>query len=208
MKCFKILYLLFLPLFCVLLTSCALNFCEMPDEKYYTTYNIWYGRRTNVLDALNYKHGNILPVGTEVKVYRCGTRNKKRAGLTNDLLPLYHLDFQPINAVVKKDFRIFLNRATYPGVTIKQFTDRLLSTEKFNNSEKKYSELEINAIKQGIIVPGMSKDAVLVSFGYPSPVDTPDLGSNIWVYWEGFSKKFIVEFDSKGLTISKINFNK
>jgi len=192
----------------VFLSGCASSLCEKPGEILYTTHNIWYGRRTNALDALNYKSGSVLPAGTEVQLIKCGTRHKARVGRTSDAIPLYHIDFRPLNADVQKDFRIFLNRTSYPNITIQQYKDRLLSTKKFEDLVEGFTEVEIQAIKEGIIVPGMSKEAVLVSFGHPSKANTPDLNSNIWVFWEGITKKFIVEFDNTGLTISDLNFNK
>ena len=62
------------------------------------------------------------------------------------------------------------------------------------------SATEIDAIKQGKIVVGMSKKGVLVSYGRPAEHRTPDLKSNKWRYWMNKRKQKEICFHN-GLTI-------
>jgi len=39
------------------------------------------------------------------------------------------------------------------------------------------------AIRYGRIFTGMTREQVLMSLGYPSPADTPDLNADSWLYW-------------------------
>jgi hypothetical protein len=48
---------------------------------------------------------------------------------------------------------------------------------------QRFSEKEKRNIKLGEIEVGMSKDAVLMAYGYPPAHRTPSLESDQWVYW-------------------------
>ncbi|MGV3742917.1 MAG: hypothetical protein ACO1NO_11475 [Burkholderiaceae bacterium] len=39
------------------------------------------------------------------------------------------------------------------------------------------------AISYGRVFTGMTREQVLMSLGYPSPADTPDLNAESWLYW-------------------------
>jgi hypothetical protein len=64
---------------------------------------------------------------------------------------------------------------------------------------KGLTELELETIKQGQVVKGMSKNSVLISLGYPPKHMTPNLDSHLWKYWRNRFKSFNVEFDDSGL---------
>ncbi len=42
----------------------------------------------------------------------------------------------------------------------------------------------MNAIKGGYLRGGMTKDEVILAWGYPPEHKTPSLDSNRWLYWE------------------------
>ena len=44
-------------------------------------------------------------------------------------------------------------------------------------------EKEQKAIKSGIIEVGMSREAVLMAYGYPPTIRTPSLDTDRWTYW-------------------------
>lgn len=189
-------------LVCIFLSSCAGSLCEKPGEILYTSHNIWYGRRTNILDAINFKSGNILPAGTKVEFLKCGIRHKQRIGQLNDPSELPYVDFKPFG--FEKIFRVYLNKNNQRNLSIIELKERMLTPETFDELVEGLQEFEIEAIKQGKIVPGMSKKAVIISYGYPPRDDTPSLNANIWIYWQGLTKKFIVEFDENELTRSEV----
>ena len=47
---------------------------------------------------------------------------------------------------------------------------------------KGFSKKERNAVKRGFLVGGMSKEAVLMAYGYPPEHRTPSLDSNDWTF--------------------------
>jgi hypothetical protein len=67
------------------------------------------------------------------------------------------------------------------------------------------TEADRENIKKGIITLGMSKKAVLMSYGYPPTHKTPLLTSDIWYYWYARLHKVNVFFkDDKVFKIERI----
>ena len=60
------------------------------------------------------------------------------------------------------------------------------------------SELELAAIESGEVRQGMSREAVLVSLGYPPESGTPSTKLDSWRYWRHRFNTFIVHFDDEG----------
>ncbi len=65
------------------------------------------------------------------------------------------------------------------------------------------SEKEIDAVKAGKLVVGMSKAAVIMARGYPPEHRTPSTEVNNWLYWENRFRKKAVNFDSEGRTTKR-----
>ena len=59
----------------------------------------------------------------------------------------------------------------------------MIGEEKFEELTTNLNSEEIEAIKEGVLVEGMSKRAVLMSYGYPAEHRTPSLRSKEWIYW-------------------------
>ena len=55
-----------------------------------------------------------------------------------------------------------------------------------------------DAIKRAKITPGMTREQVLMSLGYPISSENPDLASNLWRYWISSFAEFQVQFDGAG----------
>ena len=51
------------------------------------------------------------------------------------------------------------------------------------------------AIEHAQVVPGMTRDEVLMSIGYPPAHRTPSLESPAWTYWQNAVDTFVVSFD-------------
>ncbi|MCP4367022.1 MAG: hypothetical protein GY797_02740 [Deltaproteobacteria bacterium] len=60
---------------------------------------------------------------------------------------------------------------------------------------------EVKAIRQGVLVEGMSKRAVLISYGMPPEHRTPILTSNVWIYWINNIRQKKICFDENDKTI-------
>ena len=74
-------------------------------------------------------------------------------------------------------------------------------------TEKTFSELtagmneyEIEAIQQGKVKINMSKDAILVSYGYPPEHRTPELEKKMWLFWINRFQTKAIHFDENDIT--------
>lgn len=55
-----------------------------------------------------------------------------------------------------------------------------------------------DAVRRARITPGMTREQVLVSLGYPISSENPDLESTLWRYWLSSFAEFQVQFDAGG----------
>jgi len=136
-------------------------------KTYYTQVNIWFEKPKKIYGT-NYHVGAIIPVGTKVKITEI--RSSK-------------LYFTDLKTNIK--YRI-INKTKHNNITMTDLlnkwfskTDIMAAGGKFS----KFSEKEQKAIRIGIVENGMSKDAVLMAYGYPPTIRTTSLESDRWTYW-------------------------
>lgn len=53
------------------------------------------------------------------------------------------------------------------------------------------------AIAQGKVMVGMSKEQALTAVGYPLPTKTPNLDSNVWRYWQNTVTQYDVHWENE-----------
>ena len=147
------------------------------------------------MKCINYKTGGFIPAGTEV--YRTKIIYDKQFSDS--------IYFKVADS--KKEYKMRFNTMWHRGKTIENYKDYLFTKKTFEQQVEGMSEKEIEAIKHGKIVVGMSKRAVLVSYGRPPEHRTPDLKSNRWRYWMNRIKQKTICFD-KGLTVRCIDLKK
>lgn len=63
--------------------------------------------------------------------------------------------------------------------------------------------LDLEGVKAGKAMVGMTKDGVLTALGYPASHRTPTLASREWTYWKNRFTTLVVVFDDKGI-VTKI----
>lgn len=90
----------------------------------------------------------------------------------------------------------------HPGKTIFDYYGYMLTGNDFDQLTEAMSEEEKTAIKGGYIIPGMSKKAVLASYGYPPEHETESLDSSEWLYWDNKLVRHKICFDGDGLTVA------
>jgi len=167
---------------------------EIPAVKLYTAYNIWVISGYHMA-CINFKYGNnILPAGTEVRRVEIGSDEPTRRETSR----------QAINFVTAEDnkkYTIYFYGKWHPGKTIEDYKALMFTTKNFDELTQGMTEKEIEAIKKGIIVDGMSKKAVLVCYGPPPEHRTSSLHNNTWIYWSNRIKNFRVCFDHNERTI-------
>ena len=154
----------------------------------YTAYNIWRLRSWH-MRCINYKYGNdFIPAGTKVS----------DVGITQVASGAKRISF--VTTHDKRKYGIYFTGRWHPGHTIEDCKNYMFTTKTFEELTAGMGDREINAIRNGIIVDGMSKEAVLVAYGRPPEHRTPDLERNIWYYWLNRFKSFGVCFDKEERT--------
>ena len=161
------------------LVSCkrALKPEELPadialGDTYYTQFVIRYEKGVHL--TTNFRRGASIPVNTPVKLLN----------ITNKTIEV-EVDNSSQKLLVK-------NVEKHTGDDVYRAFDKLFARQKVNLS--KFNKLEKQHIESGTVATGMRKDAVIVAIGYPPITETPNLDSNLWVYWSGRFNRFNVHF--------------
>ncbi len=141
---------------------------ESPIGKtFYTQVNIWFENPKKIYGT-NYHVGVIIPVGTKVKI--TDIRSSK-------------LFFTDIKRGV--DYRI-INKIKHNNISMTELLNKWFSKNNILSKGGKFStfsEKEQKAIRAGRIEEGMSREAVLMAYGYPPTIKTPSLDIDRWTYW-------------------------
>lgn len=178
----SVLRLSLLTLFSFLLVS---NPALMAEESgpYYTKLNIWYEKPQKILST-NYHKGTIIPAGSEVEIVKRGRKKIQFKTAKDDMEFTLHL--------VKK----------YTDLEPSEFFDRYFSLKNVLSSKEyqAFSSQEKTNVQNGIIEEGMSKQAVLMSYGYPPSHQTPSTESSNWTYWVSRFDTLVAFFKDGKLT--------
>ncbi|HUQ29006.1 MAG TPA: hypothetical protein VM051_10450 [Usitatibacter sp.] len=67
----------------------------------------------------------------------------------------------------------------------------------------KYPEKVREAIRQGKVITGMTREQVIISAGYPPTHRTPRLDASVWNMWASRTGRYEVHFNGKG-TVEKL----
>lgn len=131
----------------------------------YTRVNIWYNElRRDEISSANYHSGKILPVGTAVQVLAMKSGSIRiQSNKTGEHFVLQHDERDVGGSVLEYYYRML--HEVQPKI------------------EGRFSKEECRAIWLGVVEPGMSKEAVLVAWGYPPAHQTMSLKNDAWVYW-------------------------
>jgi hypothetical protein len=102
----------------------------------------------------------------------------------------------------RRNYKIFFARNWHPGKTIEDYRDMMITTKTFDQLTAGMSKQDIQGIKRGVVSNGMTKNAVLVTYGYPPEHRTRSIYENTWIYWASRHKTFKVCFDENELVKS------
>lgn len=143
----------------------------------YTAHNIWHHKGD--LFCINFKSGSqFVPAGTAVKDVDVDSNEISfRVAHTNQLI------------ILKFVYR------WHPGYTANSYLKKIITEKDIAELTNGLNPDEIDSIKKGIVTVGMSKRAVLISYGTPPEHYTPDLASNGWYYWMDRREKKKICFD-------------
>lgn len=159
---------------------------DVKGKIFYTTANMWYEKPDNFC-SINFHKGMLIPAGTKVEILKYRGHR--------------------INFSYKENGETYsyIHSTKHSKIKLDELFDRYFSKESVMAEGGKFSKFtkrEQEDIEQGIIVPGMSKDAVLMAYGYPPTHKTPNLTSDAWTYWNSRAGRIIVYF--KDGVISKV----
>lgn len=147
-------------------------------QMYYTKANMCYERQNQIL-SINWHLGAILPAGTQVKVVGYG-KDKIRFEVSS----------------MSASFTL-INAKRYSTINLEMLFKQYFSKDDIyaqGGLISNFTQEEQENIKKGIISEGMSKEAVLVSYGYPPSHRTPNTKLDYWEYWKNKFKRDIVYF--------------
>lgn len=177
--------------FCSRMLSLALLFLFVlsgvaRSQGLYTSFNIWYEKPEKIF-AINYKRGKILPAGTEVKDIRLNRGRRPQITFTT--------------VQTNQKFRMYFTPKFHGKLKAEIFKERMFVSKTFAELTADLQPFEIEAIRAGKIVEGMSRKAVLICYGFPPEHKTPELNRPVWLYWLNRFKSVKVAFDENGRTL-------
>lgn len=78
------------------------------------------------------------------------------------------------------------------------FAKRYIVADNPKTKLTSYPEKIRNAITNAKLVPGMTREQVLMAVGYPVSSENPNIDGSLWRYWLDSFSEFQVQFDAKG----------
>ena len=157
---------------------------EKLPKKVYTQVGMWY------LD----KHATICK-DKDVMQDEC---NEIYAERTIPSVNYSRFNFIPVNAMVtiidentdgiivfeyEGKIAAISNRKGYTGLSENGLRKRMFAETPVDLSS--FTDIERTSIMKGSVELNMSKEAIILSRGYPPVHRTPSLDGNVWRYWEG-----------------------
>ena len=165
----------------------------MTSQTRYLCCNMHY-EKDEISDA-NYLKGTLIPFGTHVQILEVGRNKVKFQPDGHPALTLVHKYGKDRESFDQYLDRIFLQ------------ADPRASLPKAPKSAKPAQAKEIarvrKQIEDGVVEPGMTKQQVIMSLGYPPGHRTPSLDGSQWTYWANTWSTFEVYFD--GDRVSRVN---
>jgi len=192
----------------LVLLSCA----TVPRERLinkdlYLQANLWFERPMRI-ESTNYHRGSIIPAGTKARVLRVINARTSSPFYNEESnmvvpfggeIPSPGILFEILPSGQR--FQIIFISKHHTGLLPSDIAEHYFGKEDPLASARYagFTPVEKEAIRQGTLEPGMSKDAVLMAYGYPPEHRTPSLGLPTWIYWTNrfVSKRLIFSKDGR-----------
>ncbi len=192
----KTLVLIFMTTLCL-----AEEVREQGSEQLFLAHNIWKTPLARHMRCINYKIGKIMPFGTEVinaKVFRTiESSGNAREPILSEGDPKIRFTLKETNESVEISF---VNK-WHPGKTIYDYYDQMFTNKSFSELSYGMDEKKLEKISRGEILVGMTKQEVILAYGYPPEHKTRSLDNNSWRYWIDTLKTKEICFDGENKTI-------
>lgn len=147
----------------------------------YTCCNFHYDR--DWISDANWRSLPMIPAGARIKVLDYGSN---RASV--------EIDGKPMR--IGQDYG-------RREETLQLFIQKLVVRNDPKAKIAKFPEKARQAIRDGRVVPGMTREQVIMSVGYPPTHRTPSLESSVWNHWGSRTGRYEVHFNGKG-TVEKL----
>ena len=165
---------------------------QKQGEKIYTNYNIWYTDPADI-SCLNIQEGSFIPVGTEIEpMYTSSNIFEDR---------IYFKDTTGREYSIRFD-------VGHRMVPMRDYIAYTFTTKNREELLKDVPKVIRPRVLRGEVVPGMNQAQVLLAYGPPPAIRTPNLRNESWIYWIGKEKTVRLVFrGDKVRNIININQN-
>lgn len=142
---------------------------QREDQTICTRYNLWYLNPSEI-SSLNIQQGTFLPLGSEIEPI--GTRYNPVTGRSKLTFRdrsgrEYTIDFDPGSRLC----------------SLRDFIAMTFTTDPPEELTKDIPSATCERIRAGQVVSGMTRREVMLAYGPPPAVRTPNLRNETWIYW-------------------------
>ncbi|MDD4816810.1 MAG: hypothetical protein PHI85_02430 [Victivallaceae bacterium] len=144
------------------------------DGKLYLRTNLWF-ENPAAISCVNYQTGRILPIGTAVVPVRATERTvvfRDERGVE------YTVEFDPETMMIP----------------MQEYLKRIFTLLPPDVLLKDVKPESLERIQHASVAPGMTREEVIFSFGYPVPGRTPELSGSSYLYYQSPDRTFRVVF--------------
>lgn len=146
----------------------------------YTAYNLWY-KTPDRLSPENIQQGRLLPFGTEVRILSM-TDSEIKFEANGELFTLHY------------------NQGT-TMIPMEEFARQLFTTAVAVETAAGASPARFEKMRRGVLEKGMTRKQVIITYGPPSRIRTPNPLSDTWIYWaDRVKSKRVIFKNDKVLT--------
>ena len=160
---------------------------SLPSGPLYTACNLWY-EHPQRMSCINYQVGALIPAGSEVRGVE--VRSGRRASIT----------FTVVASGITHTIQF--GAKYHPGKTVEDLRARLFTGKTLDELTAGFTDQEKECVRVGAVAPGISREAVLVTYGYPPEHRTPLLTGATWTYWINRFATRAVTFGQDGKVVS------
>jgi len=163
----------------------------------YLQTNLWFENPKKIFST-NYHKGVMLPAGTRVRIKLVGYYSDSPGSPQLSMDEEQMIVFQTV--ADKVEYRIRYVSKHHGKVSVKELAEMYFKeTDPLKSAAYAgFSQQEKDAIRRGVIEKGMSKEAVLMSYGYPPHHRTPSVKYDTWIYWHSRYVRKLVQFYDNG----------
>jgi hypothetical protein len=151
----------------------------------YTCCNLHHDK--DFISDANWTHAPMIAAGAKIKVLSYGNN-----------LANVEIDGQPMR--IGHEY----GRKQEP---LEAFISKLVVKSSPRGKIDRYPEPVRAAIKAGRVIPGMTREQVIIAVGYPPTHKTESLDAKVWNHWQSRAGRFEVHWSDKG-TVDNISGQK